>query len=294
MNKIYIAIASYRDTELSNTIYSALFNAQNKDRLFFYIFSQDEDGSHPNLDSLFDLFSTKSYFYDKEHYQLSTGVGYARNRAMSMLTEEYKYFLQIDSHTQFSKNWDERLINEYKRLTKVWGRSIFSTYPPGYTYERFGDIKFQTDGTPPIVDVFNSDNALIRFEPKYGTYSGEDLGQATGYFCAGFGFGYSGLFKIVPYDKLIYFQGEEQTMSIRFFANDIKIICPPSVYLFHDYDGSRRYRHWEKNEGWSEHEQRSVKRIEAFFKNDIEYEYGPHSLEKIGEWVSCYVKPRQT
>jgi hypothetical protein len=294
MNNIYIAIASYRDAELTNTIYSALSNAHNKDRLFFYVFSQDEDDSHPNLDSLFNLFNIKSYFYDKEHYQLSTGVGYARSRATSLLTDEYKYFLQIDSHTQFAKDWDEKLIKDYEKLLDIWGTCIFSTYPPGYTYEQFGDIRFQTNGIPPVVDIFKLENSLVRFEAKYADYMGGDLGQSTGYFCAGFGFGYSSLFKLVPYDKLIYFQGEEQTMSIRFFANNIKIICPPSVYLFHDYDGSRRFRNWEKNDGWKEHDQNSINRIESFFKNDIEYEYGPHSLEKIGEWASCYVKPRQT
>ena len=290
---IYIAIASYRDVELSNTIYSALSNAKNKDRLFFYVFSQDEDNLHPPLEKLFDFFQTGSYFYDKEHFQLSTGVGYARNRVGSLLSDKYKYFLQIDSHTQFAKNWDQRIIEDYERLVSIWGDFIFSTYPPGYTYEEFGDIKFNTDGTPPIVDVFDASDKIFKFEPKYGEYLGQSFGQATGYFCAGLAFGYSKFFKLVPYDKYLYFQGEEQTMSIRFYINNIKIICPPSVYLFHDYEGSRRFRHWEKNNDWKEHEENSVQRIIRFFKNEIEDEYGLGSLEKFEEWKSCYLKPKQ-
>ena len=290
-NIIYVAIASYRDTELSNTIYSALFNAKYKDRLFFYIFSQDEDSLHPPLEKLFDFFGVSSYFYDKENFQLSTGVGYARSRASSMLSDRHRYFLQVDSHTQFSKDWDQRLIDDYEKLKDVWGRYIFSTYPPGYVYERFGDIKFHTDGIPPALDIFNLPDAVFKFESKYTQYLGEELGQSTGYFCAGFGFGYSELFKLVPYDKHIYFQGEEQTMSIRFFANDIKIVCPPSVYVFHDYEGSRRFRHWEKNDGWKEHERVSNQRLNDFFNNNLESPYGPGSLENIEAWKDCYVKP---
>lgn len=288
---LYLAIASYRDAELVNTVYSALNNAKNKDNIFFYIFSQDED--HPKLESLFDLFNTKNYFYDKEHYLLSTGVGYARARTQKLLSEEYKYYFQVDSHTQFSKDWDEKIIYDYQRLSDLWGDYIFSSYPPGYDYQEHGDIKFITDGVPPAVSIREDAAHAFRFQPSYDIYYGKEEGQPSGYFCAGLAFGFSKLFLRVPYDDQIYFQGEEHSMSLRFYDQGIKIICPPSVYVFHDYEGSRRVRNWENNPDWSSHDAKSSERIKNFLAGDSLNGFGLSSLDRYQEWYSCYVSPKK-
>jgi len=284
---IYLAIASYRDSELTNTVYSALSNAANGHRVFFYIFSQDE--THPKLESIFDFFDVQEYFYDKEHHSVSKGVGYARSRTQSLLSDKYKYYLQVDSHTQFSKDWDSRLISDYERLLPRWGDFIFSTYPPGYNYHKFGDIHFDTDGVTPAIAIRSAPDKIFTFEPKYSTYYGKEEGQESAYFCAGLAFGYSKFFMQVPYDKKIYFQGEEHTLSLRFFDRGIKIVCPPSVYLFHDYEGSRRKRNWDDNNEWVKIEKKSAERIVKFFQGDPLDGYGLSSIEKYHEWFSCYV-----
>jgi hypothetical protein len=286
-NNIYLAIASYRDSELVNTVYSALANASDRQRIFFYIFSQDDE--HPRLESLFDLFGTANYFYDKEHHSLSRGVGYARSRAQRLLSKDYTYYLQVDSHTQFSKDWDSRLILDYENLISVWGNYIFSTYPPAYTYEKFGDIKFETDGVSPAIRIRPTTENAFGFEPKYADYYGGTNGQEAAYFCAGFAFGYSKFFIQAPYDRHIYFHGEEHTLSLRFYDNGVKIVCPPSVYLFHDYEGSRRKRNWEDNPNWGEYEDNSAKRIEHFLNGDYLDGYGLSSIGKYHQWISCYV-----
>lgn len=288
-DSIYLAIASFRDLELVNTVYSALSNAYDKDRVFFYIFSQDE--THPKLESLFDLFNTSNYFYDKEHYSLSTGVGYARSRTQSLLSDKYKYYLQVDSHTQFSQDWDKRLIDDYEKLQEVWGSYIFSTYPPGYIYKQFGDISFETDGTTPALKIFAEPENPYKFAAKYSNYYGGDIGQESAYFCAGLAFGYSKYFIQIPYDKHIYFQGEEHTMSVRFFNADIKIVCPPSVYLFHDYTGHKRKRNWEADTDWGKNERVSVDRLNKFFNGDHLDGFGV-PLEKYQEFYSCYINPK--
>lgn len=288
-DSIYLSIASYRDSELVNTVYSALSNALDRQRVFFYIFSQDEE--HPKLESLFDMFGTTNYFYNKEHHSVSTGVGYARSITQSLLSQKYKYYLQVDSHTQFSKDWDSRIISDYERLVSTWGDYIFSTYPPGYTYQKFGDIKFDTDGTSPAITIRPATDQVFKFEPKYGEYYGGEEGQESAYFCAGLAFGYSKFFIQVPYDKDIYFQGEEHTISLRFYDKGIKIICPPSVYLFHDYEGSRRKRNWDDNPSWGGYEERSAERIRRFLDGEGLDGYGLSSIDRYHQWVSCYVNP---
>jgi hypothetical protein len=286
-DSIYLAIASYRDQELIATIYSALSNAKNKDRIFFYVFSQDD--SHPKIENLFKLFETKKYFYDKEHYSVSTGVGYGRSRTQSLLSDKYKYYFQVDSHTQFSKDWDSRLIADYESLRSIWGNYIFSSYPPGYNYLEYGDIKFETDGIPPVVQIYPKSDASYPFDPKYATYAGKEFGTDSGYFCAGLAFGYSELFLKVPYDKNIFFHGEEHTMSVRFYEQNISIVCPPSVYIFHNYNGSRRLRQWDRNSDWTTIQDQSFKRVSDFFDGKDLDGYGIRSMKKYEEWYSRYV-----
>jgi len=288
-DSIYLAIASYRDSELSSTVYSALLNATHIDRIFFYIFSQDK--KHPKLESLFDFFGVTQYFYDKEHHSLSKGVGYARSRTQSLLSENFKYYLQVDSHTQFAQDWDSRLIKDYERLRPQWGEYIFSTYPPGYTYTKMGNVSLDPDGITPFVAIRPTSGGIFEFEAKYATYHGGNDGQESAYFCAGLGFGYSKFFLNVPYDKDIYFQGEEHTLSLRFYDKGIRIVCPPNIYLFHDYEGTRRKRNWEENSSWAGIEKKSSEKIVKFFKGDPLDGYGLSSVEKYNEWFSCFVSP---
>ena len=80
VDSIFVSIASFRDTELTNTLYSLLSQAKNLSKIHICIFSQDEDDKHPKLESLFDLFEVSDYTYEKVNYLNSTGVGYAKAR----------------------------------------------------------------------------------------------------------------------------------------------------------------------------------------------------------------------
>lgn len=288
VNKIYVAIPSYRDGELFKTVYSLLMQANDLNNVFVCVFSQDE--THPNLESLFDSFNFKNFKYIKEHYSKSFGVGYARAKSQSALDNTCKYYLQVDSHSQFIKDWDKKLIEDYKHYLDIWGNCILTTYPPGYIYDDYGNIKFTEFSSPAIVKIQKSENENIQYEAKYTTYMGKEDGQSTGYFCAGFAFGYAKYFIDTPYDEKIYFNGEEQTMSIRFFEKGVKLICPNSIYLYHDYDGFNRIRNWEQNEDWHEKNRISSERLRAFFNYEIKDRYGLSNKDSIKNWAYCYVQ----
>ena len=42
------------------------------------------------------------------------------------------YFLQIDSHTIFEKNWDDYLLNYIKTIKRIIDKPIISAYPRGF------------------------------------------------------------------------------------------------------------------------------------------------------------------
>ena len=97
---IFISIASYQDPLLSSTIKSACKNAANEAELVFGICDQS---SKP-----IDISSCSEQaiiHYDHVEPILSRGPCLARHRLQSFYQDE-DYFLQIDSHTQFQKDWD--------------------------------------------------------------------------------------------------------------------------------------------------------------------------------------------
>ena len=51
--------------------------------------------------------------------------------AQTLMNDE-SYFLQIDSHTVFEKDWDEYLLNYLKIIKKNHSKPVISAYPRGF------------------------------------------------------------------------------------------------------------------------------------------------------------------
>ena len=272
------------DYELEPTIKSLLEEAKYPKNLFVSLCVQDNE--FPDLETLFENFGV-SYNYEKMNYLDSRGVGFARHRAQMHLSDKYKYYLQVDSHTQFEKNWDIRMIKDYEAMHKNFGKCIMSSYPPAYEVDGNEVSLFQNGRIPPVVKIVDSDTETL-FEAKYTNYIGGTEGQVTGYFCAGLAFGYSAYFLKVPYDPNIYFQGEEHTMSIRFWRNDILIVCPPDIYLYHDYKGNNRKRHWDTNPMKDKLMRDSTERVKYILAGFMRDKYSIGQFD-YGMWANKYL-----
>lgn len=295
VDKIFVAIASYRDKELYGTIYSLLSKAKDLSRIYPVILSQDEDDKHPPIQHIMSFFGIKNYIYEKIYFKESSGVGFARTKTQKYLTTDYKYYLQVDSHTQFCQDWDEKVIEDYNKVTSFWGKNIMSSYPFGYEYDENGNIKFVDLGTPTALGVyFSKPEDALPYSPRYKNWEGTEFGDCTGYFCAGFAFGLTELFLQVPYDPKIYFQGEEHTMAMRFFAKGVKLIAPPRNYVYHSYDGSRRTRNWEDNPDWTMHDQRSNEHLKKFFSHEVDDIFNISDVYKVTEFYHCFVREDTT
>lgn len=294
MPTIFISIASYMDLELRDTVYSALSKAEDPSRLFFSIFSQDTDEDHPKLAGLFYLFDAMGFRYERINYKDSRGVGHARAKAQEPLDNTFDFYLQIDSHTQFRENWDTLLVHDYTEAEKFWGgKIIFTAYPGTYTYTDTGNVKISEIATPTKLRIQPSDNPALVYEPKYTNYEGAFFGEFHAYFCAGFAFGRSRYFIDVPYDEHLYFNGEEQTLSIRFYCNDIKLIAPSKHYVFHHYSGTKRSRNWEKTPNWEVNEKVSIDRLGKFYDGEPLDGFGIPDMDKFQDWLNCFLTPRE-
>jgi hypothetical protein len=132
---IYISIACLGyDTELERTISSALEGASKNNKINIGIafagnkkFYKDIKNKYKNFSNVHVLFSELKNAF---------GVGKGRILSSSMYNEE-DYFLQVDAHTLFSFNWDQKLINDFEKA-KVYVKNdkvVLSATLPQYWYE---------------------------------------------------------------------------------------------------------------------------------------------------------------
>ena len=109
---IFISIASYRDPELSRTIKSAIDNSAHPEELYFSVVLQEFEKFEPDLSWVPKLNLIKMHPRD------ARGAGFARAKAMSSYDNQ-DYYLQIDSHTMFEKDWDIKCIDQLKKAQKI-------------------------------------------------------------------------------------------------------------------------------------------------------------------------------
>jgi hypothetical protein len=249
-NNIVVSVASYRDTDLINTVLDCYNKAKYKENLFFSIVSQDEDNHHPDLSFIPD----SRIRYIKKHWSESRGTCWARSIANDSL--ESKYFLQVDSHSRFNNDWDETVLTAYKKAQEFWGKDmIFTHYPDAFdrnlednSVHFYEDHKKSLWKNVPIVDKeVNGIRAIwIESDPS-------NFGEEVFWFCGGGSFCEYSIIKSVPYDPEMYIDVEEFSMAIRMYTRGIKLVSPPVKYMHSNYNrhGSGRSLHWDDVLEWA-------------------------------------------
>ena len=127
-NSIFVSIASYRDDECQKTIKSLFDNAKNKDNCYIGICQQNN--FNIDNDSLINNEWNCNIRIIRIPYFEAKGPTYARYLCSGLWNGE-EYYLQIDSHTTFIKDWDEKLINMIKEIKnkKLSLKPVISHYP---------------------------------------------------------------------------------------------------------------------------------------------------------------------
>lgn len=138
MNKILVSIVNYCDPEFYSTVKSLWDEAENKDRLYFSLVSED------NVEYDFSFIPNKQIIY--RHFDTSVyrgGLCWARNLA-TKVDIDYEYFIQFDSHTYASKGWDDLAVQRYLKIKEKDSNFIIAYAPPDYEIMNNGDIDYNT------------------------------------------------------------------------------------------------------------------------------------------------------
>ncbi len=252
--RIFVSVASYRDTECQWTVKDLFEQAADPSRVFVGIgwqFVPDED------QDCF-LISTRpdQCRVIESDARDSRGVCWARSQIQGLWQGE-EYFLQIDSHMRFVEDWDELLIAMLAACPSK--RPVISAYPATYVPPN--------ELGPPIISLmyaqFFDRNGIVSLHSRVQKPEDAPSVPAVNPFIgAGMVFARSEMITEVPYDPYLYFMGEEITLAVRLYTHGWDVFTPNKVIAYHDYTKRPgRRRHWHDHKRWDDMNRLSLARV---------------------------------
>ncbi|WP_294910774.1 GlcNAc-transferase family protein [Tatumella sp. UBA2305] len=308
-SRIFVSIASYRDTELIPTLMDLIRQAADPQALHIAVCWQDD--ASPGIFSLAGFRpcpagittgeNMLSFTYGGAsirllpcHYFSARGVGWARHRCESLYAGE-EYFLQIDAHSRFICGWDRQMIRLLEQLSQQSRLPVLSAYPPAYQPE---NDEVSARGTTVSRLIFREFSASGLPETSSFPFSAEHP-VAGSYLAGGFIFSYGSFVRDVPNDPDIFFSGEEIAMAVRAFTRGYDIYHPHKILLWHYYQRQDSPKVWQDHTdeacrrgdisvSWWQRDQLSKQRVLALLgltsDTDITPDYGPGTLRTLREF----------
>ena len=252
--RIFVSIASYRDTECQWTIKDLFDKAHYPDRVFAGICQQFVKGEDD------DCFLVETRPGQCRVVEVdaddSRGACWARAKCQALWRGE-EYFFQIDSHMRFVTGWDERLLAMLAECPSP--RAVLSTYPPGYT----PPDTLSPEILPVIIPKgFDSHGILLQRSHGEAPPPVPAPPPPTAFAAAGMLFAPAAIITEVPYDPFLYFQGEEITLAVRLWTHGWDLFTPNRVIAWHDYTKRpTRRRHWDDSAAWARLNEQSFARV---------------------------------
>ena len=126
-NKVFVAIPSWRDPFVYETIKSAYEQAFDKKNLVFGVFFQGYPEDDWMIDTVKDKLPGLTIHIKKVHGDDAPDFLCQIKRTITdeFMTDE-QYYMQVDSHTKFRKNWDLLLKAELLIANRVFGKSVIN------------------------------------------------------------------------------------------------------------------------------------------------------------------------
>lgn len=240
--EIFVSIASYKDSELVPTLMDLYENAKNPSEIRCVVFNQTDYEISNDYKLFFEDKKIEIYNMDYRH---TKGVCWVRHKIQSFIENE-KYYLQIDSHMRFGKDWDEKFkyyLNECNSL-----KPVLTFYPAAYNIE---------DGKKLNNIIKNEIRGLNRKAcSSLGVGMNKDLcnlhngdnkpipGTTT---AAGFLFAPIEYVQEVPYDPNLFWNYEESDQTYRGFTHGWDFFGLPECLIWHKYNTTGVMTHYKEN-----------------------------------------------
>ena len=247
MAKIFISIASYRDPQLLPTLRDLISNAKNpKDLVFSIAWQHNPDDVWDNLDEFKD---DPRFKIVDINYKDSKGACWARNALQSNYNGE-EYYLQLDSHHRFIKNWDAECIKMIKQLQKAGHeKPLLTSYIPSFNPENDPQER-QQEPWWMTFDRFIPEGAVFFLPAAIPEWKSMKQPLPARFLSAHFIFTLGKWVQEVPYDPGLYFHGEEISLAVRSYTWGYDLFHPHKIIAWHEYTRKGRTKQWDDDKEW--------------------------------------------
>lgn len=282
---IFVSVASYRDSDLPNTIQSMIENADNPQNLHIGVVQQStrsevvDFSQNPHIKNMW------------MPPQKAQGAGYARALAQEMYDGE-DWFLQVDSHTRFDPGWDTKFIHMYEQASSSNERIILSHFPKAFVRDGNDDVFIDTPKYPDhphrqLVRWFDRMFSGFRIpfdDPKFSAPEESETILAGAVFAPGH------IVSEVPYDPDIVFWGEELCFSLRAWTRGWQIYSPNQMVLAHMYRRRGYHKIWDNrnNTGkrWAALDNGSLLKQQKIYTGELVGKWGAVDRESLDQYYS--------
>jgi hypothetical protein len=253
---IFVAIASYRDSECQWTVRDLFKRAAHPERIMVGICGQyllPEDAHCFAVDPPFPARVRRRDFDARE----SRGCCWAKRVSLEMHTNE-SYILMIDSHMRFEQDWDDRLIGMLAECPSA--KPVITSFPAPY---------WPPNEKVPSTHILIPKGFNAHCVLELATIPQRSAAPLPAAFAAGgFMFARSSLFKEVPYDPQQYFVGSEPAYSARVWTSGWDMFSPHECLIYHYYKRTAPY-HWDDDTRWTRLNEKSLRRIRHLLRTDV-------------------------
>jgi|10_taG_2_1085330.scaffolds.fasta_scaffold01603_6 hypothetical protein len=301
MNKIFINVAAYRDPELIPTIEDAIKKAKDKSRLSFGICWQYGKDESENLgekkNSLFDGVKLR---YIRIPAEESYGMNWARKLAHGFWTEDCNYYLQIDSHMRFVKNWDFELLKMISQCDSKKPVLTQRCYP---YYPENNEVKSTTGTTYMHAKKFRENGVLVLSAGQVSKKEKVKKPISVAFISGHFMFAKSKLIQEMPYDNdiAVIATGDEPLLGMKAWTRGWDIFTPHKPVMYHHFYREKHPKfhsdHKKDQEiPWTKIEKLGVERSNQINFKSYVGKYGlgkERSLKEFGEYAGVDFKNKK-
>lgn len=282
---IFIAIASYCEPELIDTINSCLAKARLPQNLRFGICHQYDNSDTLTDENCLDRFSQDSRFrYVTYDHGESQGGCWARNIAQQLYKGE-TYTLQIDAHTQMIESWDSILIEMLKSMPST--KPLISQFPPLYfvdeqlpkesrlSFRHIDDLSKVKMG---VAIEWSEHGYLLHnqeHKPEHNQYP-----RRTRFISGAFVFTTGEWNEVVMQDPKHFYTGEEFALAVRSYTHGYDLFDPSQIVAWHRYHpyANRKFWHDNSEEASSAKHQQGVAQLNLLLDGDPDSKLGRFGL----------------
>lgn len=267
--RIFVQIPAYRDSELGATVRDLLAKARNPGSLRIAILWQR--GPEERLDLGFAR-GAEIEVVEISHTH-SRGCNWARRQVQQRWRGE-PFTLILNSHHQFAREWDQKLLRAYDALVRQGvEKPIITAYLPAYNplTDPYGRRKRPLK----IYPYERTDGLLLRLIGRPILSARRLTGPIPGEFVSLHCLFAGGSFnREIPFDPNCYFFGDEVATSLRAFTHGYDVYHPHEVVGWHCYERAYRVTHWEDHANWEKSEAASLRRLRRLLSGRPLSEYG--------------------